>query len=167
MGGHRDVIESLYRDFGPALFAYARSLLREASSAEDVVHEVFLKLIARPGWLPVEPRPYLFRAVRNASLNRRRSVSREAGRPPEAPAFVAEDGLAALVPDLERALADLPVEQCEVVMLRVWGGLTLEAAAEVAGVSPNTAASRYRYGMARLRERFGMPVKENTKASHG
>ena len=155
MGAENAAVEALYELLGPSLLAYARSLLRDAASAEDVVHEVFLRLIASREALPDEPRPYLFRAVRNRSLNRLRTTSRETAQPVEPAMFVARDGLSALVPDLERALAELPEQQREAVVLRVWAGLTLEEVARVAGTSANTAASRYRYGLARLRERFG------------
>jgi RNA polymerase sigma factor (sigma-70 family) len=155
MGAENGAVEALYGHLGPPLLAYARSMLRDAASAEDVVHEVFLKLISTRESLPVEPRPYLFRAVRNTSLNRLRTTRRETAQRMEPAMFVARDGLSSLVPDLERALAALPEEQREAVVLRVWAGLTLEEVAQVAGTSANTAASRYRYGLARLRERFG------------
>jgi RNA polymerase sigma-70 factor, ECF subfamily len=162
MGGSHAAVEALYHELGPALLAYGRSLLRDRALAEDAVHQVFLNLMSDRTTLPDEPRPYLFRAVRNASLNRLRIVRRETAEAHAESVFVAPDGLEALVPDLESALAELPDEQREVVVLRVWGGLTIEAAAHVAGVSPNTAASRYRYGLSKLRERFGTQVK----ASH-
>ncbi len=161
MVGRDRAIEGIYNELGPALLAYARSLVRDGSSAEDVVHQVFLKLLSSREPLPIEPRPYLFRAVRNTSLNRLRAAGRELAHRSDPPAFVARDGLEALVPDLERALGELPDEQREVVVLRVWGGLTLEAAAELTSVSSNTAASRYRYGLAKLRERLGARVKGN------
>jgi RNA polymerase sigma-70 factor (ECF subfamily) len=53
---------------------------------------------------------------------------------------------------LQSALRTLPGEQREVVVLRIWGQLTYEEAAAVIGISPNTAASRYRYGIEKLRE---------------
>jgi len=56
---------------------------------------------------------------------------------------------------LERALAALPREQREVVALKIDGGLTFAQVAEVLGISPNTAASRYRYALGRLRDRLG------------
>jgi RNA polymerase sigma-70 factor (ECF subfamily) len=58
-----------------------------------------------------------------------------------------ETGLA-----LQSALAELPVEQREVIMLRVWGRMTFEEAAAVLDISPNTAASRYRYALEKLRD---------------
>lgn len=160
MGSFRDEVEMLYQETGRGLFAYARSILRDAATAEDAVHQVFLNLLSKP-WdaLPREPRPYLFRAVRNACSNQRRSEQRESSRRRNSPMFVASDGLGELADQLESALLDLPLEQREVVVLRIWGQLTLEAAAEVVGVSANTAASRYRYALAKLRDRFGAQAR--------
>jgi RNA polymerase sigma-70 factor, ECF subfamily len=150
----------LYATLGPALLAYARSILRSTAEAEDAVQQVFLKLLATPAVeLPLEPRPYLFRAVRNTSLNRHRSASRAARALAEAPLFVAPNGRADLVADLEAALADLPDEQRQVVALRIWGDLTIEEAAGVLSIPPNTAASRYRYALAKLRQRFAVSLR--------
>jgi RNA polymerase sigma-70 factor (ECF subfamily) len=81
-------------------------------------------------------------------------VQREA-----APTFHAPDGRLDLAVDLEAGLAELPAEQREVVMLRVWGELTLEETAELLGSSANTVASRYRYALAKLRLRLGAHVR--------
>lgn len=53
---------------------------------------------------------------------------------------------------LERALGALPAEQCEVVHLHVFEGMTFQEVAEATGESINTGASRYRYAIAKLRE---------------
>jgi RNA polymerase sigma-70 factor (ECF subfamily) len=53
---------------------------------------------------------------------------------------------------LQSALRMLPQEQREIVVLHIWGELTFEDAAAIVGISPNTAASRYRYGLGKLRE---------------
>jgi RNA polymerase sigma-70 factor (ECF subfamily) len=55
---------------------------------------------------------------------------------------------------LEQALASLPPEQREVIALKVDGGLKFHEIAAVLGTSPNTAASRYRYALEKLRERM-------------
>lgn len=157
-----EAVESLYEQLGPVLLAYARSLVRDRAEAEDALQQVFLKLMTlEPESWPRDPRPYLFRAVRNTCLNRRRSTAREAVHVEAvtAPLFTAPNGLHTLVADLERALGDLPEEQREVVMLRVWGEMTLEATADVLGIPANTAASRYRYALARLRQYFGATVR--------
>jgi RNA polymerase sigma-70 factor (ECF subfamily) len=52
---------------------------------------------------------------------------------------------------LEKALAELPEEQREVVVMRMWGGLTLEEIGAAVGVPLNTVASRYRYALEKLR----------------
>jgi RNA polymerase sigma-70 factor, ECF subfamily len=61
---------------------------------------------------------------------------------------------------LQSALLELPEEQREVVVLRVWSGLTLEETASLTEVSLNTAASRYRYALNKLRERLKPYQKE-------
>jgi RNA polymerase sigma-70 factor (ECF subfamily) len=66
---------------------------------------------------------------------------------------------------IERALAALPLEQREVIALKVDAGLTFAEIAEVTGVSPNTAASRYRYALEKLREHLGGP--DSGGARHG
>jgi RNA polymerase sigma-70 factor, ECF subfamily len=51
-------------------------------------------------------------------------------------------------------LSELPDEQREAVIMRIWSGLTLEEVAMATGVPLNTAASRYRYAREKLRERL-------------
>jgi RNA polymerase sigma-70 factor, ECF subfamily len=160
MSVSHEAVEGLYRQLGPGLLAYARSLVRDRGEAEDVLQQVFVKLMTAPSdaW-PREPRPYLFRAVRNTCLNRRRSTRRETERIETAPMFNAPNGRLDLAADLEAALQGLPDEQREVVMLRLWGEMTTEATAEVLGVSANTVASRYRYALVKLRQHFGAAVR--------
>ena len=151
----RDEVQRLYEVHGRALLAYACAFLHDPSEAEDVLHQVFLQLL-RDGGTEISSAGYLFRAVRNRVLNHLRGRSREValdvaldGRVPwlESPSGSTETALA-----LQSALTTLPTEQREVIVLRVWGRLTFEEVAEVVGVSANTAASRYRYGLAKLSE---------------
>jgi RNA polymerase sigma-70 factor, ECF subfamily len=151
----RDEVRRLYEVHGRALLAYACAFLHDPSEAEDVLHQVFLQLL-RDGGTEISSAGYLFRAVRNRVLNHLRRRSREValdvaldGRVPwlESPSGSTETALA-----LQSALTTLPTEQREVIVLRVWGQLTFEEVADVVGVSPNTAASRYRYGLAKLSE---------------
>lgn len=145
-------VRELYEKHGRALLAYASALLRDPSAAEDVLHQVFLNVMRGRASINGEPPAYLFRAVRNAALNHIRGQSREvelgdAGVWLEGPDGSTETSLA-----LQSALRQLPDEQREVIVLHVWGQLTFEEAAAVIGISPNTAASRYRYGLAKLKE---------------
>ena len=52
----------------------------------------------------------------------------------------------------QAALTQLPPEQREVIVLKVWGGLTFSQIAETLGMPANTAASRYRYGLTALKQ---------------
>ena len=61
---------------------------------------------------------------------------------------------------IQSTLDELPDEQREIIILRVWGQMTFEEAAAALGIPANTAASRYRYGLARLKERLQPLAKE-------
>jgi RNA polymerase sigma-70 factor (ECF subfamily) len=145
-------IERLYEQHGRALLVYACSLVRSVAEAEDAVHQVFARLLRGDIIITGPPLSYLCRAVRNASLNLRRSrqheaAFEEAGRWLEAPAGMDESALA-----IERSISRLPQEQREVVVLHVWGGLTFAEIADTLSIPANTAASRYRYALGKLRE---------------
>ena len=137
-----------------ALVAYGCTLIGNRAGAEDAVQQVFLNLLKSGAAEPESPRAYLYRAVRNAALNQRRTASREVELNPEqawfsAPAGALEDALA-----LQTGLLELPAEQREVVVMHIWGEMTFEEIAAVVGMPANTAASRFRYGLAKLRERM-------------
>jgi len=98
---------------------------------------------------------YLFAALRRAAADRsaRRKAERRAVR--EAPPAPAPRAGPAAGARLERALAALPEEQREVLTMKIDGELTFEQIAAALGVSPNTAASRYRYALEKLRSALG------------
>jgi len=138
---------------GAALVLFARQW---CGCPEDVVQEAFCKLfvLRTP---PADAAAWLFRAVRNAAIDAGRATRRRARREqsvarPE-PWFAATeaDGSDVAVAALEA----LPAEQREVIVARLWGGLTLEQAAGAAGCSVSTAHRRYEAGIAALRERLG------------
>ena len=158
----RDEVRRLYDEHGRALLGYARALVADHATAEDVLHQVFVTLLrAKPPVLD-SPRAYLARAVRNAALNHRRDRGREVsfddGRADAErlfePWFERDPGLEDDATALEAALACLPDEQREVVLLHLWGEMTFAEVAAVVGIPPNTAASRYRYALAKLREQL-------------
>lgn len=150
----RDEIEGLYVALGPALIAYGCCLLGDRGRAQDAVHHVFLRLLGQESVTLREPRPYLYRALRNTALNLNRASAREQERWEEAALFRPVPGLESAGLDVEAALRELPDEQRQVVLMKVWGGLTFQEIAEVMDLSANTAASRYRYGLGRLRQRL-------------
>jgi RNA polymerase sigma-70 factor, ECF subfamily len=157
-------IELLYRQHGAALVLYATAIAGERSRGQDAVQQVFLKLIEGGGLREmIDARAYLFASVRNAVLNDAKTRQRNIALDPELAWFEPPDRDYASEANLRRALAKLSDEQREVAIMHVWGELTFSQIAEVLDVSANTAASRYRYALARLRET--MCTKENSGAN--
>jgi RNA polymerase sigma-70 factor (ECF subfamily) len=149
-------IASLYQRHGAALTAYACSFVHDFASAEDGVHQVFLNLLRKETPMPDMPIAYLYRAVRNSALNAGRTGRRETlvENTPELSVFQPKDGHREAALALQSTLAELPEEQREAVIMRIWSGLTLQEIAVATNVSLNTAASRYRYALEKLRERL-------------
>jgi RNA polymerase sigma-70 factor (ECF subfamily) len=149
-----DDVRRLYDQHGAALLVYACSFVVDAALAEDMVHQVFVKLLQGQTSMPEAPLAYLYRAVRNTALNARRNGLRETALDADSPLFVHRGGNRETALALQAALAELPEEQREVVVMKIWSGMTLEEVAAATGVSLNTAASRYRYALEKLRERL-------------
>lgn len=154
--GREEALAALYDRFAPSLFRVAVSLTGSPHDAEDAVQEVFAGVVrARKHMRNVEDlRAYLFAALRRASLRlatarRERSLSPQEVQCLSAPQTKGMESEQSL--RLERALQRLPAEQREVVALKIDGGLTFAEIAVVLGISPNTAASRYRYALEKLR----------------
>lgn len=145
-------IERLYRQYGAALVLFGTSMVGERSVAQDAVHQVFLRLI-RTGGLSeaTDPKAYLFASVRNQLLNDMK-VSNRSLTETDLAWFEAPQRDYAAEENLRRALSELPDDQRNVMVLRIWGELTFSQVAEVLGISANTAASRYRYALGKLRE---------------
>jgi RNA polymerase sigma-70 factor (ECF subfamily) len=136
---------------------YGRALGLSHGEAEDVLQDTFLGLI-RLETTPREPAHYCVRAYRNRALNLRRGLLRRLARELESKSWF---DCQADVDPRERAAVEclqvLSAEQREVVVLKIWHGYTFVAIGELTGVSPNTAAGRYRYAMDRLRTAFEQP----------
>jgi RNA polymerase sigma-70 factor (ECF subfamily) len=148
----RDEVRKLYEQHRRGLFAYACSFVSSFATAEDILQQVFTRMLRCDVEITGSPIPYLYRAIRNAALNQIRDRSREVGLEDgwlDSPAGLEQTGL-----ELQSALRELPEDQREVIVLHVWGEMSFDEAATALGISPNTAASRYRYGLSKLREQF-------------
>ena len=150
---HTREIDELYRRHGRALVLFAASIAGERSRAQDAVHQVFAKLVEQGNLRRAADRKaYLFRSVRNAVLNERKVQRRSVRLEPDCAWFDPPGRDYAAERKLRRALSALPEEQREVTVLHIWGELTFLEIAGVLGISANTAASRYRYALEKLRE---------------
>jgi RNA polymerase sigma factor (sigma-70 family) len=144
--------------YGPPLILYARQW---CATPEDIVQDAFLKFVAQ-GQMPRDAAPWLYRVVRNGAIDagradrgrqRRESV---VARPERWFLEPAVDGLDAK--EAVAALERLPAEQREVIVARLWGGLSFEQIAELAGCSASTAFRRFDAGIEALRKELGCPT---------
>jgi len=160
---HEAELQRLYDEHAQALFAFLLNFTRNEADTRDLLQEIFVKLARQPDLLrgAREERPFLIRLAHNAAIDlmRRRGTREkyheEFGVEPM-PIFARADDPdeAAFRDELAGALAELPAEQRAVVHLKLWEGQTFEQIAEALEIPPNTAASRYRYGLDKLRERL-------------
>ena len=156
-------IELLYRTHGPSLLLFATAITGERSRAQDAIHQVFLKLLKDGIRDVADAKAYLFTCVRNIVLSDEKYRHRNVELAEESTWFApsARDYTAEL--NLRRALRALPEDQRLVTVLHLWSELTFSQIASVLGISSNTAASRYRYALAKLRE--SMCAKEDSCAN--
>jgi len=164
-------IARLYDEHVQPLFAFLLNLTRDEADTRDLLQEIFVKLAREPKLLAGvrEERAFLIRLAHNAAIDlMRRRGTRERTKEgfaaellsPFAPASDPDEGV--FRAELAVALGDLPEDQRVVVHLKLWEGLTFEAIAEALEIPPNTAASRYRYGLDKLRDRL-RPLYEEIK----
>ena len=153
----------LYDAHAQALFSFVLNLTRSEADTRDVLQEVFVKLATQPNLLDKvrDERGFLLRVAHNQAINlMRRGTARE--RRDER--FGAETDSIFVPPNsadeqafreaVSAAMIELPPEQRAVLHLKLWEEFTFDAIASTLGLSPNTAASRYRYAIDKLRHRL-------------
>ena len=145
---------ALYEAHAGPLSRYLVTVLGDAEEAEDALQETFLGLLRRPRQIPVDgPRAYLFRAAHNQAigvLRRRRGRTEGLSETWIDPASCEGEAREFAV-DFSRALLRLPPDQRAVVALKLGEDLTFREIAAVLDIPANTASSRYRLALARLR----------------
>jgi RNA polymerase sigma-70 factor (ECF subfamily) len=146
-----DWVERLYESKAAELILYGRALGLSHAEAEDVLQETFFALMQRPQ-PPLRLEHYCVRSYRNRALNYRRSLWRRLTRELESRRWFEKS---ARENPAERAamrcLAGLPVEQREVIVLKIWHCCTFEEIGQLLEAPPSTIAGRYRYGLQRIR----------------
>ncbi len=155
---------------GPALILFARQWLHSHAEAEEALQDGFVRFwraYRENEWPETDVLPLLFTYVKRAALDRLRRQRRQRAREESAARMLYDEGAVFETPaaDARRAemianaLGTLPPEQREVVVMKIWGGATFKQIATALGLSPNTAASRYRYGLRRLRDSLPREVR--------
>ena len=144
---------------GAALLLFARQWAACRADAEDVIQDAFVRFWRlRQG--VADPAAYLYACVKHCALDRHRQRKRQSlreetvARPEEESWFSDRPERDEREAAIEAALQDLPDSQREVLVLKIWGGLTYQQVADALRISANTAASRYRYALDKLREQL-------------
>ncbi len=155
--GSRHWIEAVYDELGAGLYQHALTILACRGLAEDAVQQTFVRLLERGRLGEIgSARAFLHAVLRHEAYRLLKVARRGEREAEEALLAVPEEGAGEELGEerrsLERALRQLPVGQREVVHLKVWQGMTFGEIGELLQVPLNTAASRYRYALERLRE---------------
>ena len=163
--GSQDALRRIYEKYEEYLFTLATTLLNELSEAEDTVHDVFVSFAQSAESVKVNGnlRGYLSTCVVNRVRDKIRARQIRQTTTLETAASVSLDDLQpeSLVIDNEefhkvhRALAKIPDNQREVIMLHLQGEMKFRQIAKLQGVSINTVQGRYRYGLDKLRLLLG------------
>jgi RNA polymerase sigma-70 factor (ECF subfamily) len=152
--GQLDAYAALFDRMSVPLLRAAGVMLGTTTEAEDVVQDVFVKIVRqRDRLLLVEDLDaYVFAMLRHAVARRIKRQQSERQRLMQWARVASDKKEPFIGDDLEAALRSLPAPQREVIALKIDGGLTFAQIAEILQVSPNTAASRYRYAIDKLRQ---------------
>jgi len=146
-------------EHAPRLLAYARQWADSSGSAEDIFQDAFVRF-----WRKREsvrnPVTYLYRCVRTTAMNWRRSRDRRRDHESKTPAAWEPDNPHTLAELSERqvriaqTLAELPVDQREAVVMKIWGEMTFTQIGQVMSIPRSTAHSIYEAAMTRLSEKL-------------
>ena len=160
--GNPRALRRIYEKYKHSLVTLATALLFDKTAAEDVVHDLFARLLEKQEQLRIVTnlKSYLSCAVVNGARN----INRKKNRNPSQSLDVVDTDLQSSQPQpklfaeqkeanlkLTEALEVLPFEQREVILLRHYSGLKFKTIADIQETSINTAQGRYRYGMDKLR----------------
>ena len=154
---------------GPKMFLFARQQTRCYEDAQDVLQDAFVKLVEKirndefvggpEAW-----QPYLYTTIRRLAIDLSRRDDRRKRREDAVgheevevshevfhPWFDSESSDDETRSQLEAKLKELPEKFAEVIVMKIWGDRTFAEIGEILGISQNTAASRYRYGLEALK----------------
>ena len=158
--GSKDALGRIYEKYKNDLLVLAIALLNDVSSAEDVVHDVFLAFVRtiEKFRLTGSLKGYLLTCVANRARNLNKARNRQSFESNSAePVGLSSDEPSRSImcneqlQQLGDAMAQLPYDQREAIMLHFQAAMTFKRIAGSLGISVNTVKSRYRYGLDKLR----------------
>jgi len=168
--GSSEALCRIYRKYGDYLLALAVALLKDVNAAEDVVHDVFCKFIESREKFKLDGslKSFLGTCVVNLARDKLRAKQSQSCGLDEATVRVLDTNepqhyaiFGEEARDLNHAIVQLAYEQREVIMLHLQGGMKFREIAGLQRISINTAKSRYRYGLEKLRTLLSDQEKKN------
>lgn len=158
--GKKEALHQIYMEYKDTLLTIAAALLHDNSAAEDVLHDVFVSFAGTVGGLKLRGslKSYLTTSVVNrirdkyrkkrhhhVELDEARQVAGETGDPVRSAVFEEH------FEQLSEALAQLPLEQRETIVLHLNGRMKFKEIARMQGIPISTVQGRYRYGLGKLK----------------
>jgi RNA polymerase sigma factor (sigma-70 family) len=167
--GSTEALERIYEKYRKDMLILAVALLHNTSAAEDVVHDVFVSFVQtlEKFRLTGSLKSYLLTCVANRARNvNKAKYLRTVDSNLDEPTGSDKDNPSVSIScneqlqQLSNSMAELPYEQRETIMLHFQAGMTFKTIAQSLGISANTAKSRYRYGLDKLRLILNDEVKK-------
>ena len=157
--GSTEALARIYEKYKTDMLVLAMALLNDTSAAEDVMHDVFLTFVQNieKFSLTGSLKGYLLTCVANRARNLNKAKRHQSIelKPAESVSHSSGEPLRAIICNeqllqLSSAMAQLPYDQREVIMLHFQAEMTFKKIGKSIGISANTAKSRYRYGIEKL-----------------
>jgi RNA polymerase sigma-70 factor (ECF subfamily) len=167
--GSREALRRIYEKYVAYLVTLATALSNDVNTAEDIVHDFFVSFAQSAEKLRLDGnlKGYLATCVANRARDKMRTRQRQnvlGGQTDSICSSAKQPDLSAVrSEELQRvsdALAKLPYEQREVVILHLQAGMMFTQIAKARNVSANTIRSRYRYGLDKLRSMLNSEVSK-------
>jgi len=166
--GSKDAFCRIYEKYRDDLLRLAISLLNEADVAEDIVHDTFTSFIqnGKQFQLTGSLKSYLATCIANRARNKNRTYQRQHNPDLDATKQVASISdrpekwiiITDEFRQLSNALAKLPYDQRETVLLRAQSEMKFMQIAKLQNVPVKTVQSRYRIGLDKLRSLLNSKV---------
>lgn len=158
--GNLEALAQIYELFGKKFYGYFLSTLRSAHGAEETMQNLFVRIAEKRNHIAHSKNltAYLFMMARNEAMDYLRHEKKKEKHVVNADEiFTVESGHnPGIAPDEKKEVADavlsLPLEQREIITLKIFHDMTFEEISKSLKISNNTAASRYRYGMEKLKK---------------
>jgi len=155
-GGDNDAMNSLISGYYQSIFAFFYKNTSNYHQSKDLTQEVFIKMVAGISkYRPKTPfKNWLFTIASNHLKNYYRTLSRHPEYAELTEEYATTDHEFTKVTaesDLKAALAHLPHEQREIIILRYYSGFSFREISTITGAKESTVKARIRYGLEKLK----------------